>query len=109
MAIQLNFHRNLYLGESINEKKLDKIKKKLENKPLFSGVFVITISGNPSDQLDIYDARQLARKYYEKNPLYVVGIAGNYDEALKTVEQIVQECLKKRGDCALKEYLLCGT
>ena len=109
MAIQITYHRKLYLGESIDRKKLDKIKKKLENKPLLSGVFVITIARNPSDQLEIYDAKQLAQKYYEKNPPLVVGIAGSYDEAINTIQQLVKECLEKRGDCALKEYLLCGT
>lgn len=109
MAVKLTYHRDLYLGESINAKKLDKIKKKLENKPLLSGVFLITLSRNPSDQLEIYDARQLVQKYYQKNPPYVVGIAGNYDEAVNMLEQLAQECVNKRGDCALKEYLLCQT
>lgn len=107
MAVKLTYHRDLYLGESINEQKLDKIKKKLENKPLLSGVFLITLSKNPSDQLEIYDAKQLVQKYYEKNPPYVVGLAGSYDEALIMLEQLVRECMNERGDCALKEYLLC--
>lgn len=107
MAAKLKYHPDLYLGESINRKKLDKIKKRLENKPLLSGVFLIALAGNPSDQLEIYDARQLAWKYYEKYPPYVVGIAGNHEEAVRMVEQMVRECIEKRGDCALKEYLLC--
>lgn len=97
----------LYLGDSINEKKLDKIMKKLKNKPLFSGVYLIAISRSASDQLDIFDAKQLVQSYYKKNPPYVVGIAGNREEAVELVERIVRECLESRGDCALKEYLLC--
>ncbi len=109
MAVKLTYHRNLYLGESINGQKLDKLKRKLENKPLLSGVFLITVSRNPFDQLEIFDARQLVQKYYENNPPFVVGIAGSYEEALKMLEALVQECLRERGDCALKEYLSCGT
>lgn len=107
MSISLIYHPKLYLGDSINEKKLDKIRKKLENKPLFSGVFLITVSRNASDQLDIFDARQLIQTYYKKHSLYVVGIAGSREEAVELVERLVQDCLKTRGDCALKEYLLC--
>lgn len=107
MAAKLNYRPELYLGESIREKKLDKIKKKLENKPLLSGVFLITLSRNSSDQLEIYNAKQLVQRYYTKYPPYVVGIAGDYDEAVRMVERMVQECMEKRGDCALKEYLLC--
>ena len=107
MAISLTYRPNLYLGDSINENKLDKIIKKLEKNPVFSGVFLITVSRNASDQLDIFDARQLTQSYYKKHPPYVVGIAGSHDEAVKLVERLVQECLRDRGDCALKEYLLC--
>lgn len=107
MSISLTYRPDLYLGDSINEDKLDKIIKKLERKPLFSGVFLITVSRNASDQLDIFEAKQLVQSYYKKNPPYVVGIAGSHDEAVELVERLVQECLKARGDCALKEYLLC--
>ncbi len=107
MAVKLNYHPDLYLGESIDREKLDRIKKKLENKPLLSGVFLIAVSRNPSDQLEIYNARQLVQRYYAQNPPYVVGIAGSHSEAVAMVEQMVLECLENRGDCALKEYLLC--
>lgn len=107
MSISLKYHPRLYLGDSVNVKKLDKIKKKLENKPLFSGIFLITLSRNPSDQLEIYAARQLAQSYYKKYPPYVVGLAGNYGEAVALVTQMAEECLVSRGDCRLKEYLQC--
>ena len=64
MASKLKYLSNLYLGESINRKKLDKIKKKLENKPLLSGVFLIVLAENPSNQLEIYFARHLVWKFY---------------------------------------------
>ena len=82
MSVALKYHPRLYLGDSINVNKLDKIKKRLESRPLFSGVFLIAMSRNPSDQLDIYEAKQLVQGYYKRNPPYVVGLAGNYGEAL---------------------------
>lgn len=107
MAKRVCYHSKLYLSEGITEEKLDKIKKKLENKPLLSSVFLVAISANQSDQLDIFDARQLVQPYYRKNPPYVIGITKSREEAISIVEEIVQECLRERGDCALKEYLLC--
>ena len=107
MAKRVHFQSKLYLSEGITDKELDKLKKKLEKKPLLSGVFLIAISANPSDQLDIFEAKQLAWPYYEKNPPYVIGIAETYNEALSMVEQLVQECLRERNNCSLKEYLLC--
>lgn len=107
MAVSVTYHPRLYLGESIQEKKLNKIKRKLESRPLLSGVVLIAISRNASDQLEIYEARQLVQSYYRNNPPYVVGIAGSREEAVNMVESLAKECLEKRGDCALKEYLLC--
>lgn len=107
MALGLAYRPDLYLGESIKGKKLEKIKKKLEKTPLFSGVFLVALSRNPSDQLELYAGKELAQSYYKKNPPYVVGIAGSREEAMRLVEKIVAECLQARGDCELKEYLRC--
>lgn len=107
MVRKLQFSVNLYLGESINPDKVDKIKKRLENKPLLSNVYVITLARNSRDQLEIYDAKQLAQSYYTKYPPYIVGIASDYEESVTLLERIVRECLQARGDCCLKEFLLC--
>jgi len=105
MNRKIEYHRNLYISDDISLSKLDKIKKKLEKKPLLCNVFLITVSSNPKDQLDIFSARQLAQSYYLKHPVSVVGIASDYEAAVGLIEKIVQECLQARGDCALKEYL----
>jgi hypothetical protein len=107
MAVGLTYHPRLYLGEGMKRKKLDKIKKRLEKRPMLSGMYLITLSENKSDQLEIYAARQLSQSYYSKYPPFVIGIAKSRKDAVALVEQIVRECLAKRGDCALKEYLQC--
>ncbi|MBR1931263.1 MAG: hypothetical protein IJ833_07310 [Lachnospiraceae bacterium] len=107
MGEKIVFCDKVYLGKGMNRKKLDKLKKKIETKPLLCGEYLIAIPENPNSQLDILQARQLVQDYYSRYPLRVVGVASNYDEALEIVERIVQECLRVRGDCALKEYLTC--
>lgn len=107
MVKKITFHSRIYLGESIVEKKLDKLKKRLEKKPLLSNVYLIVPAGNPEDQLDIFDAKQLVQPFYRGRQFLVVGIAADYQEALQVVEQMVQDCLRERGDCKLREYLLC--
>lgn len=107
MARKFSYSPKLYLGESISEKKLDKIKKRLATKPLRAGVYLLTFARNAEDQLEFFDARQLALPHYRDYTFYVIGIASDWDEAAELVEQIVQECLRTRGDCSLKEYLSC--
>lgn len=106
MSVKPVYHKNLRIGKSIKTDKLDKIIKKLEKRPLLSGVFVIAVSRNYSDQLEIYQAKELAHRYYQNNPPFIIGLAGSKEEAFALVEELVQNCLKDRGDCALKEYLL---
>lgn len=107
MVKRLTFHERLYLSESISEKKLDKIKKTLERKPLLANVYLIVPAGNPDDQLDIFEAKQLVQSFYRNSSFLVIGIAANYGEALQLIEQMVQECMCERGDCKLREYLSC--
>lgn len=107
MVKKLIYHPDLYTGDSINVKKLDKLKKRLEQKPLLTDVFLITIAQNPQDQLEIFSARQLAQNYYQKYPVTVVAIAGSYEEAVGLLEQLVRKCMEQRGDCNLKELFLC--
>lgn len=107
MVRKFIYSPKLYLGESISKKKLDKIKKRLEAKPLCANVYLLTFARNTEDQLEFFDARQLALPHYNDYTFHVVGIASDWDEAAALVEQIVQECLSVRGDCSLKEYLSC--
>lgn len=107
MGKKLIFYPELYLGEGMKGKKTDKIKKMLVKKPLLAGVYVLAIAHNPSDQLEFFDAKQLVQSYYDNYPVQIIGIAKDYEDALKLVEQITQECLNTRGDCRLKEYLIC--
>lgn len=107
MKRKVRFYPRLYLGEGVKNTQKDKLKKKLIYKPLLSGLYVVVFSQNDSDLLEFFDAAQLTWGFYEKNPVMVIGIAGDYEDALRLVTRIVQECLDVRGDCRLKEYLIC--
>lgn len=107
MTKKLTFYSKLYFGEGMKDQKKDKIKKILEKKPLFAGVYVLTFATNDSDQLEFFDSKQLAQPYYAKHPVEIIGIAKDYNDALNLVTQITQECINERGDCRLKEYLIC--
>ncbi len=107
MTINLRYHPNLYLGESVSKQDINSIKRRLERKPLMANLYLITMSNHASDQLEIYASGQLLQKYYKKRVPLVIGIAGSHGEALCLVETLVKECFEKRGDCALKEFLKC--
>lgn len=102
----IKFYEQLYLSENIERETLYQLKRTLNDEPIKANVFVITISSNEHDQLDIYHSKYLIQRFYRKHPPYVIGIAKKHDDAVAMVEQIVQECITKRGDVDLKAYLI---
>lgn len=107
MPVRLTYHHNLRLSDSIDARDLRRLKKQLTQKPLLSDVYLLLPARNSRDMLEFYHSRMLVRPYYQKEPVYVIGITRTYEEALTMIEQLVQECYQERGDCSLREYLLC--
>lgn len=101
----MELYPRLYIGKSVNNP--DKLLHKLEKPSKFMRFYVIVKSKNPFDQLEIYKACYLSQKYFKNNPIYVIGIASNYEEAVDIIRQIATECYQYSGNCNLKDYLFC--
>lgn len=93
----------LYIGQGV--KAPEELIHKLQKHARLPAAYVIVLSVNPSDQLEIVSTKELSGNYYRKRSPYVIGIAADYDEAVLLVQQIAEECFSKRGDCRLKEFL----
>ena len=100
----MEWYPHLYIGDKVKDSK--KVIQKLNKYPKFLNIYVLTLSKNPHDQIDIYKAGYLSWCYYKKNPPYVIGIASDYEEALSIVEKITAEAFKTTGNCRIKDYLL---
>ena len=107
MAVGFAFHEKLYWGNSIDEKKMGKIKKMLIMSPLLAKVYLITPASNPCDQLDILEAREFSQPHYRGRSFRVLGIASDKGEAMALVERMTIDCLNNRGDCNLREFMEC--
>lgn len=101
----LEFSPNLYFGEGISPDQLDKLKKKLLGSPLLTGVYLLVLPENDSDQIDILSSKLLIQNHYGEHSLKVVGIAGDREDAVSLVIKITEDCLAIRKDCLLKEFL----
>ena len=99
----MKFYKNLYVGESIKDVK--KVKRKLVTGAGQLGIYVLALCKG-RDQLEFYHSALLQQKYYRKNPPFIVGIAGGYDEAVELVRRIAEEAYNSNGNCDLKTYLL---
>ena len=103
---KIDYHHDLRLGEGLSHSDLAKIKEDLSVNPIKANLFLITISANRDEQLDIYDAKYMIQKYYQKNPPYVIGIAKEKGHAFTIVEELMKECVDKRSDANLRAYLI---
>ncbi len=99
----MELYPRLYIGKLVNNP--DRVLHKLKKQSKLLNCFVIILAKNKSDQLEIIEAGYLSQKYYKKNPVYVIGIASDYEEAVDIVRQIAEECFQHCGNCNIKDYL----
>ena len=99
----MEFYRKLYVGSSIKDS--EKVKWKLKHNAGQFSVYVIALSQS-DDQLDIFHCCLLKQRYYSRENLFVVGIAGNYGEAVEIVVQLAGEVAAATGDGDIKGYIL---
>ncbi len=100
----MRWYEDLYVGETISHKK-KKIKWKIMHNAGLLRVFIITLASNPDNLMDIIPARELKQKHYPKGGLYIIGLAGNYDEALEVAGHIVSEVYTATKGFDVRKYL----
>ncbi len=95
----------LYSSESLLKRK-EKIIKKIEKNKAVLRLYVITNAFHKDNQLEIHYYNEMFQKvltvYYDYT---IYGIAKSKDEAFELLEQMVNDCIKERGDCDLREFL----
>ncbi len=100
----MKWHEDLYSGESIRPR-LKRIRWKVNHNAGQICVYVITLASNEKNLLDIIPSRELLQKHYPKKGLYIVGLAGNYEEALELAGCIVSDVYKATGGFNIRKYL----
>lgn len=102
----VTYSENLYLSEGINIKKLNKIKRNIRQGRGRFDIYIISLSNNQHDQLDIFHNALFKQKLYRKFDIRVVGLASSYDEAIAVVQNILDDTLANTGKVDMKQYLI---
>ena len=100
----MRFHGKLYIGDSIKRPELTKWKLRVAAGQF--NVYLIVVSNNQDNQLECFHNALLKQRFFRRQKLYVVGIAGNYEEAVGLIQCITQDCISKTGNANIKEFLL---
>ena len=67
--------------------------------------FVITLSPNGRDNLDIRPALSLQKESLRSLDVLIVAVAADRKDALSLLERIASDCWMARGDANLRAYL----
>ena len=102
--MQMTFYYDLYVSEELEKKKEKVCRKLLENKAQPS-IYVITLAQGRQNHLEFYSSLLLKQHIYEDTPLFVVGIANGYDDAVYMIEQIVTEIYEKTKGTDIRGYI----
>ena len=97
----MRFYKNLYVSESMTKKK-EKVIAKLNKKKYPLNTYVIEEGEN---QLEFYSTFMFRQGSVIDDDIFVVGIAGGYDDALYLVEEIAKEVYEKTGDLDIRSYI----
>ena len=102
--MQMTFYCDLYVSEDLEKKKEEVLSKLSESKaqPL---VYVITRAQGRQNHLEFYSSLLLKQHIYEDTPLFVVGIADGYDDALYLIERIAAEIYEKTKGTDIRGYI----
>ncbi len=107
----MKWYRYLYLGDNAKKAKYRTFGRIRKNRFTID-TYIIAISDNPDNILDIYPADMLKLPYFRKKTfrdrVYVAGLAKGRDEALELVRCIVDDTYSHTGGFDVAGYLKFG-
>ena len=109
----MKWYRNLYLGEGAKQSKY-KMFGRIRRGRFQLDTYLITLSDNPDNLLDMFSANVLKQPYFKKQKgihareIYVVGLAKGYVEGLEVITAIIDDVYQQTGAFDIPGYLKFG-
>lgn len=100
---ELDWYEHCRAGEGICDWR--EIADKLNKGEQVKGIYLITLSNNPDNILEMFSAVFLKQPAFRELCPRIVGVAKGKDGAIDLVRQLVEESLQTTGSCQVNEYL----
>ena len=101
----MKYYYALYTDKHTKDK-LEQIKKKIEKNKWQFEIYLIALTKNDNNHLEIFNSVLLLQEAISKNELFLVGIASGYTECLDLVEKITQEVYDETSGVDIRNYIL---
>ena len=98
------WYEDLYVSDNIIKKK-NKLVKKISKGKLTKNIYVIALSRNDKELLDVFQANVLKQQYYKNQTIVAVGLAKGEDMAYETVKKIIDDCYGETGSVDVKGFI----
>ena len=99
----LKWKKKYNIGESV--KAPVKVQSKINAGKPVPGIYLLTLSDNPGNIMEIIPAVMLVQKpAYDLCPV-IIGMAKGKEEALELVQKIVEEVYRETGSFEIREYM----
>lgn len=100
----MKWYAKLYLGDSVKHPR--RLKWKIDHNAGSVRVYVIVLAAGEQEQLYIIPSWVLLQKGYpDKKNLFIVGLAGGYQEALEVVRRMAQDVYINTGDLDIRRWI----
>ncbi len=99
----MRFYDDLYISESLIKKK-NKIIWKLKHNVLVPRLSLVLLSSNGKDNFKIIPSYLFLQKSYPRDMELILGIAKTEDEAIKLMQQMVEDALKTNSPEDIRSY-----
>ena len=102
MQKMLKWRKDYFVGEGIRD--AGKTKARIDAGKVAFGVYLVTLSENPGNLLEIVPSYMLIQKSYYARCPEIIGMAKGKDEAMDLAVDIVKNIYGETGAFQVKEY-----
>lgn len=96
--------KHVYMGERI-QKRSTRYMHRVETGHRLAGLYVITLSPHPHNQLEILQAVELYQPFERERLSLIVGLARDYTEVMEILYRIIQDADSTGMRGQLKAFL----
>ena len=100
----MEFYNNLYVSESLENKKKSIIRQ-IKHKKARPGIYIIALPRTNHNQLELYSASMLKQNTFDRDDLFIVGIADGHYDAIELVRDIYEDILLDSEDNDIRRFI----